>query len=131
MRRSYYFYFFFFLMIRRPPRSTLFPYTTLFRSDREKKRWDNKHGTVGCVAFDSKGDLAVATSTGGIFNKLPGRVGDSPLIGCGTYANECGGVSCTGQGEAIVRIVMAKTALDLLKDEVEPQTAVQNALALL
>jgi beta-aspartyl-peptidase (threonine type) len=52
--------------------------------------------------------LAVATSTGGIFKKLPGRVGDSPLIGCGTYAeSSLGGVSCTGDGEAIIRIALA------------------------
>jgi beta-aspartyl-peptidase (threonine type) len=99
--------------------------------DSERKRWQEKHGTVGCVALDFEGKVAVATSTGGIFNKLPGRVGDSPLIGCGTYANDCGGVSCTGQGEAIVRIVMAKTALDLLKDGADPQVAASQAVALL
>ena len=69
----------------------------------EKKRWQSKHGTVGCVAFDSAGKFAVATSTGGIFNKLPGRIGDSPLIGCGTYADDAAPLSCTGQGEAIMR----------------------------
>ena len=98
---------------------------------RERKRWEEKHGTVGCVALDGDGKIAVATSTGGIFNKLPGRVGDSPLIGCGTYANDQGGVSCTGQGEAIVRIVMAKTTLDLLGEGVEPQAAAHQAIALL
>ena len=98
---------------------------------RERKRWEEKHGTVGCVALDGDGKIAVATSTGGIFNKLPGRVGDSPVIGCGTYANDYGGVSCTGQGEAIVRIVMAKTTLDLLREGVEPQAAAHRAIALL
>ncbi|HWH76087.1 MAG TPA: isoaspartyl peptidase/L-asparaginase, partial [Candidatus Binatus sp.] len=73
----------------------------------EKQRWQSKHGTVGCVAFDMNGKIAAATSTGGIFDKLPGRVGDSPLLGCGTYANEYGAVSCTGQGEAIMRLVLA------------------------
>ncbi len=97
----------------------------------ERARWQEKHGTVGCVALDATGKIAVATSTGGIFNKLPGRVGDSPLIGCGTYANDYGGVSCTGQGEAIVRIVMAKTALDLLKEGADPQAAANQAVALL
>src|SRR5262245_37248388 len=58
--------------------------------EREQRRWNSTHGTVGAVAFDVKGDLAAATSTGGIFNKLPGRVGDSPLIGCGNYADEWG-----------------------------------------
>jgi beta-aspartyl-peptidase (threonine type) len=97
----------------------------------ERARWQEKHGTAGCVALDATGKIAVATSTGGIFNKLPGRVGDSPLIGCGTYANDYGGVSCTGQGEAIVRIVMAKTALDLLKEGADPQAAANQAVALL
>jgi beta-aspartyl-peptidase (threonine type) len=73
----------------------------------------------------------VATSTGGIFNKLPGRVGDSSLIGCGTYANDHGGVSCTGQGEAIIRIVMAKTALDFLEEGADPRAAARQAIALL
>ena len=97
----------------------------------ERARWQEKHGTVGCVAMDGNGKIAVATSTGGIFNKLPGRVGDSPLIGCGTYANDYGGVSCTGHGEAIVRIVMAKTALDLLKEGADPQAVAHQAIALL
>src|SRR6185503_6572308 len=95
------------------------------------KRWESKHGTVGCVAFDAAGKLAVATSTGGIFNKLPGRVGDSPLIGCGTYANEHGAVSCTGQGEAIIRVVLAKSAVDFLKVGAAPHAAGSQALDLL
>ena len=99
--------------------------------DSERKHWQEKHGTVGCVVLDATGKIAAATSTGGIFNKLPGRVGDSPLIGCGTYADDRGAVSCTGQGEAIIRIVMAKTALDLLKDEAGPQAAANQAIALL
>ena len=97
----------------------------------ERKRWESKHGTVGCVAFDGAGKLAVATSTGGIFNKLPGRVGDSPLIGCGTYADEHGAVSCTGHGEAIIRVVLAKSAVDLLKGGAEPHSAASQALDLL
>ena len=97
----------------------------------EKKRWQSKHGTVGAVAFDSAGRLAVATSTGGIFNKLPGRVGDTPLIGCGTYANGDGAASCTGQGEAIIRLVLAKRAVDFLHeaDDIEAQTAARMAIA--
>jgi L-asparaginase / beta-aspartyl-peptidase len=97
----------------------------------EKKRWQSKHGTVGAVAFDSAGRLAVATSTGGIFNKLPGRVGDSPLIGCGTYADGYGAASCTGQGEAIMRLVLAKSAVDFLHeaDDIEGQTAARMAIA--
>lgn len=95
----------------------------------ERTRWDSKHGTVGCVAFDSAGKLAVATSTGGIFNKLPGRVGDSPLIGCGTYADRDGAVSCTGHGEAIVRVVLAREAVRLLENGIEPGAAASAAVA--
>jgi len=76
----------------------------------------HEQGTVGAVAIDQSGNLFAATSTGGTCCKLPGRVGDSPLIGCGCYADsEAGGVSCTGYGEAIMKIVMAKTAVDLLR----------------
>lgn len=76
----------------------------------------HEQGTVGAVAIDREGRLFAATSTGGTCCKLPGRVGDSPLIGCGCYADsEAGGVSCTGYGEAIMKIVMAKTAVDLLR----------------
>jgi beta-aspartyl-peptidase (threonine type) len=75
----------------------------------------HEQGTVGAVALDADGKLFAATSTGGTCCKLPGRVGDSPLIGCGCYADStAGGVSCTGYGEAIMKIVMAKTATDLL-----------------
>jgi beta-aspartyl-peptidase (threonine type) len=71
--------------------------------------------TVGAVAIDAEGNLAAATSTGGVPNKLAGRVGDSPLIGCGTYAdNAITAVSCTGWGESIIRIVMAKHFCDLM-----------------
>lgn len=77
----------------------------------------HESGTVGAVALDSSGHLVAATSTGGTCCKLPGRVGDSPLIGCGCYADaEAGGVSCTGHGEGIMKIVMAKMATDLLHD---------------
>ncbi|MBI5214539.1 MAG: isoaspartyl peptidase/L-asparaginase [Ignavibacteriae bacterium] len=72
--------------------------------------------TVGAVAMDNDGNICVGTSTGGTFNKHPGRVGDSPLIGCGTYAdNDIGGVSTTGWGEAMIKIVMAKTVIDMLE----------------
>jgi beta-aspartyl-peptidase (threonine type) len=76
----------------------------------------HEQGTVGAVAIDRDGHLFAATSTGGTCCKLPGRVGDSPLIGSGCYADsEVGGVSCTGYGEAIMKIVMAKTAVDFLR----------------
>lgn len=68
-----------------------------------------KFGTVGAVALDAAGHLAAATSTGGMTNKLPGRVGDSPLIGAGCYASDdsCA-VSCTGTGEAFIRVAAAR-----------------------
>jgi beta-aspartyl-peptidase (threonine type) len=76
----------------------------------------HEQGTVGAVAIDSQGALIAATSTGGTCCKLPGRVGDSPLIGCGCYADsEAGGVSSTGYGEAIMKVVMAKAAVDRLR----------------
>ncbi|MFQ5694585.1 MAG: isoaspartyl peptidase/L-asparaginase, partial [Terriglobia bacterium] len=72
-------------------------------------------GTVGAVALDAQGNLAAGTSTGGTTLKYPGRVGDSPLIGCGCYAdNQAGAVSSTGHGESIMKVVLAKAACDLL-----------------
>lgn len=101
---------------------------------REKKRWDELKArkefvtkdafkktqrpadTVGAVAMDRFGNICSGTSTGGTPNKYPGRVGDSPLIGCGTYADsEIGGVSTTGWGEAMIKVVMAKTVIDLME----------------
>lgn len=79
-------------------------------------------GTVGAVAMDAQGHIVAGTSTGGTCCKLPGRVGDSPLIGCGCYADaRAGGVSCTGWGEAIMKVVLAKTAADLLRVEYESE----------
>ncbi|XP_054792737.1 probable isoaspartyl peptidase/L-asparaginase 2 [Prosopis cineraria] len=64
--------------------------------------------TVGCVVVDSEGRCAAGTSTGGLMNKMTGRIGDSPLIGAGTYACDVCGVSCTGEGEAIIRGTLAR-----------------------
>jgi beta-aspartyl-peptidase (threonine type) len=69
--------------------------------------------TVGAVALDARGNIAAGTSTGGTPFKRPGRVGDSPLVGCGYYADsKWGGVSCTGWGEGIMRLVLAKATVD-------------------
>lgn len=74
---------------------------------------DGEHGTVGAVAFDLDGNLAAATSTGGMVNKRAGRVGDSPLLGAGVYAdNDSCAVSATGNGEELMRVVIAKTIAD-------------------
>jgi beta-aspartyl-peptidase (threonine type) len=89
-------------------------------------------GTVGAVALDRHGTVAAATSTGGMVGKRPGRVGDSALIGCGTYADSTlGGVSCTGSGEAIIRVVLARRALDYLKEADDPDYAAKVAVDLL
>ena len=89
-------------------------------------------GTVGAVALDRSGTIAAATSTGGTPGKLPGRVGDSALIGCGTYADSSlGGVSCTGDGEAIIRVVLGHRALRYLKDADDPDYAAKVAVDLL
>ena len=73
-----------------------------------KAKHKTAHGTVGAVALDKHGNLAAATSTGGVSGKLPGRVGDSPLIGAGTYAdNRSCAVSGTGLGELFMRAVLA------------------------
>jgi L-asparaginase / beta-aspartyl-peptidase len=86
-------------------------------------------GTVGAVAIDVHGRIVAGTSTGGYTGKRPGRVGDSALIGSGTYADSrLGGVSTTGHGEAFIRTVLAKTALDILKDLDDPQLAADISL---
>lgn len=82
------------------------------------------HGTIGAVALDRAGHLAAATSTGGTRMKRAGRVGDSPLIGAGTYADDLSGAcSCTGHGEAIIKVVLAKRACDLLRSGLSPAEA--------
>jgi beta-aspartyl-peptidase (threonine type) len=77
---------------------------------------DYKYGTVGAVALDRHGNLAAATSTGGMTNKKFGRVGDAPIIGSGTYANnQTVAISCTGWGEYFIRLVMAKSISDMIE----------------
>lgn len=89
-------------------------------------------GTVGAVALDRHGTVAAATSTGGIMGKRAGRVGDSALIGCGTYADSTlGAVSCTGDGEAVIRVVLARRALDYLKEAGDADYASRVAVDLL
>ncbi len=86
-------------------------------------------GTVGAVALDQNGDVAAATSTGGFSLKLPGRIGDSPLIGCGTYAdNEAGACSATGIGEIAIRLVLAKCVCDSIHEGKSPQEAAERAI---
>ncbi len=88
-------------------------------------------GTVGAVALDKDQNVAAATSTGGFSLKLPGRIGDSPLIGCGTYAdNEAGACSTTGIGEIAIKLVLAKTACDLIRRGKTAQAAANTSLRL-
>jgi len=87
--------------------------------------------TVGAVALDKQSNTAAATSTGGFALKLPGRIGDSPLIGCGTYAdNEAGACSATGIGEVAIRLVLAKHVCDQMHTGQTAQKAVENAITL-
>jgi beta-aspartyl-peptidase (threonine type) len=85
--------------------------------------------TVGAVALDKDGNVAAATSTGGFPLKLPGRIGDSPLIGCGTYAdNQAGACSATGIGEIAIRLVLAKTVCNYMENGKTAQEAVELAI---
>ena len=104
--------------------------TAAARRDLETHR--HSHGTVGAVAIDGLGNLAAATSTGGTTGKWPGRVGDSPLIGCGTYADDKkAAVSCTGLGEAIIRVTLARHAADLVSMGLDGFEAAQQAVSTL
>jgi beta-aspartyl-peptidase (threonine type) len=115
-------------------------------SDRERVLWEERRvrpdsnwvgtmfgrDTVGAIALDRAGNLAAGTSTGGMPFKPRGRVGDSPFIGAGLYAdNESGAASTTGHGERIIPVVLAKTAADLMGDGLDPQLAAERALATL
>jgi beta-aspartyl-peptidase (threonine type) len=100
----------------------------------QRQRWRQRHdesstGTVGAAAVDRDGHTAAATSTGGIFYKLPGRVGDSAVVGAGTYADDTrGAASATGHGEAIIRVALAKAVLDRLADGSEPERAARSGI---
>lgn len=75
----------------------------------------NHYGTVGCVVLDKQGILCSGTSTGGIFNKISGRVGDSPIIGAGTFANSKCAISCTGIGEDFIKHVISHSISERMK----------------
>jgi beta-aspartyl-peptidase (threonine type) len=115
-------------------------------SPRARRLWDAHRGrgwdeadsrslfgdTVGAVALDQAGDLAAATSTGGMPGKPPGRVGDSPFIGTGVYANNAtAAVSTTGHGELIIPIVWAKSAADLIDSRLSTKEAADRSIQLL
>ena len=85
---------------------------------------EGQHDTVGCIAMDRDGRLAVATSTGGLPGQLPGRVGDAPIPGCGFYAdNGLGAAAISGDGESILRVSLAMRAVDAMRSEPAPAAA--------
>jgi beta-aspartyl-peptidase (threonine type) len=88
-----------------------------------------RKGTVGAVAIDSGGTIAAATSTGGTPNKLAGRVGDSPLVGCGNYADSrVGGVSVTGWGESIMKVVLARRICEGLERGLDENESARESI---
>jgi beta-aspartyl-peptidase (threonine type) len=93
------------------------------------KRENPRLGTVGCVALDPQGRLAAATSTGGTGQCYPGRIGDSPIIGAGTYCTPRVGVSMTGVGERIMVLLSAKRLCDLVADGRPLEQAAQAVIA--
>jgi isoaspartyl peptidase/L-asparaginase-like protein (Ntn-hydrolase superfamily) len=90
---------------------------------------ESLHGTVGAVALDRAGRLAAATSTGGLVNQLPGRVGDTPIVGAGTWADASCAVSATGKGEAFARVAFARRVADLIElAGLDPEAAARRTL---
>jgi beta-aspartyl-peptidase (threonine type) len=108
----------------------------LLVTPQQRARWERLrgeaprgHGTVGAVARDRDGRLAAATSTGGMAMKLPGRVGDTPIVGCGTYADDAlAAVSCTGHGERIIQLTLARRCADLVGQGRSAMEAAREAI---
>ena len=90
-------------------------YEQIFHVDKYLEKGKLNFGTVGCVAIDSRGNVAAGTSTGGLKMNVPGRVGDSGIIGAGTYCSKYGGVSCTGYGEKILILSLGKQVINYLR----------------
>lgn len=86
--------------------------------------------TVGCVCVDSEGRIAATSSTGGIMNKMPGRVGDSPVMGAGAFANDIGGATATGWGEHIMRVVLSRMIVLYIEQGEDPRTASEKGIRL-
>ena len=84
--------------------------------------------TVGCIAIDKEGNIATTSSTGGIKNKTPGRIGDSPVMGAGAYANDVCGASATGWGEHIMRVVLSRMTVLYVEEGADPMTAAQKGI---
>jgi len=103
-----------------------------FVTERQRRRLAERRAgggeTVGAVCLDASGGLAAATSTGGLHGQRPGRVGDSPLIGAGTWADRRVAVSCTGEGEAFVRAGAARVLAALVEQGATLEAAAQAAM---
>jgi len=102
-------------------------------TEEARRRWQARQPgpgeTVGAVARDARGHVAAATSTGGVAGKRSGRVGDSAMIGAGTYADDrLGAGSATGPGEAIIRLCLVRSALELVAGGLDPVFAARHAL---
>ncbi len=104
-------------------------YYTLPIGVNEDELADKSHGTVGAVALDTNGELAAATSTGGTFGKLEGRVGDTPIIGAGTWADSEVAISCTGTGEFFIRTGAALAVSCKVKAGASLSQAIDEVLA--
>jgi beta-aspartyl-peptidase (threonine type) len=103
-----------------------------FIIDRERQQHGGEGDTVGAVARDSDGHLAVAVSTGGVHNKWPGRIGDSPIPGAGIFADDRYGAVCgTGQGEAFMRLALSRLMVIELEHGMDPAAVAKGAIALL
>ena len=101
-----------------------------FSPEGHGKEHEGPIGTVGAVAVDARGRLAAATSTGGTQDKLPGRVGYSPVLGAGTWADDdSGAASATGWGEGILRVLLTRTVIDLIERGASADEAARNGLA--
>jgi beta-aspartyl-peptidase (threonine type) len=104
-------------------------------AEEQRQEWEEEQevidrpNTVGCVALDASGTIVAGTSTGGTTGQPQGRVGDTALVGCGLYAdNHVGGCSTTGDGESIIPVVLAKTAIDFMSGDTHPEEAAQKAI---
>ncbi|CAC5359607.1 AGA [Mytilus coruscus] len=90
----------------------------------------NNHDTIGMIAIDKNGNISAGTSTNGLSHKVPGRVGDSPLMGAGSYAmNGAGGAACTGDGDIMMRFLPSFQAVMMMKSGMEPSLALKAAMA--
>ncbi len=102
-----------------------------FREKVRKLKELEQTGTVGAVAIDRKGRMAAATSTGGRYGQMAGRIGDTPMPGNGTYCNSEAAVSATGVGEAIIKTTLSRRTAENIEKGMEPEKATRKALEFL